>query len=131
MLQRTEPDPSSQQFPCPGQRVKYECRILTPRVSLTWKLPSGEIFPDFTGGTSVGTVRHSSDDQYSATLAGKLKDDDPNNEEFFFNSTLLMLNPTNISTVACVGSTRTDNIQKNSTIIHSGGFGVVIMIAIR
>ena len=129
MLQRTEPDPSSQQFPCPGQRVEYECRILISTISLTWILPSGETLREFTGVSSVGAVRNSSDEQYSATLTGKMEDDDPNSDYFFFNTTLLMLNPTNGSIVTCRGTIMTNVIQGNSTVLHSGGFGVVIVIA--
>ena len=108
VLQRVEPEPASQQFPCPLQRVKYECRILRPTAILLWILPSGEKLPDFTRETSVGTVHNSSDgeynEEYSATLTGKMEDGDPNSDDFFFNSTLLIINSTNGTTLRCVGT---------------------------
>ena len=57
--------------------MQYKCQTMIPAVALTWRLPSGDTLPDFTGASSVGRVRNSSDDQFSATLTGKMEDDDP------------------------------------------------------
>ena len=93
---------------------------MIPTALLSWILPSGDTLPDFTGGSSVGTVRNSSDDQYSATLTGKMEDDDPNSDNFFFNSTLLVVNSKNGSKLTCFGTVGQDKIQGNVTITHSG-----------
>ena len=99
VIERIEPDPATQEFPCPHQIVQYKCQTLIPLTALTWRLPSGDTLPDFTGGSSVGRVRNSSDDQFSATLTGKMEDGDPNTDLFFFTSTLLIVNVSNDSTL--------------------------------
>ena len=104
----------------PGQRVEYECHILTPTAIFSWILPSGETLPDFTGGTSVGTVRSSSDDQYSATLTGKMEDDDPNSDNFFFNSTLAVPYTMNGSNITCFGTVGQNTMCDIAIITHSG-----------
>ena len=86
VIRRAEPDPNSQEFPCP-QRVQYECTTLSPVASQTWTVPSGGVGFGFTGASSVGRVRNSSDDQFSATLTSKMEDEDPESDSLFFTST--------------------------------------------
>ena len=62
VIERIEPDPATQEFLCPHQIVQYKCQTLIQATALTWRLPSGDTLPDFTGGSSVGRVRNSSDD---------------------------------------------------------------------
>ena len=97
-------EPATQEFPCPHQIVQYKCQTLIQTATLTWRLPSGDTLPEFTGNGSVGRVRNSSDDQFSATLSGKIEDDDPDTDPFFFTSTLLILKPTNGSSLTCIAS---------------------------
>ena len=103
VIERTEPDPATQEFPCPHQIVHYKCQTLIPVIALTWKLPSGDTL-QFTGASSVGRVRNSSDDQFSATLTGKMEDDDPDTDLLFFTSTLLILEPINGSSLTCIAT---------------------------
>ena len=126
VIERIEPDPVTQEFPCPHQIVQYKCQTLIPTATLTWRLPSGDTLPDFTGGSSVGRVRNSSDDQSSATLTGKVEDDDdPESDRFFFNSTLLILEPINGSSVKCIASVSGSLSQGNTTIILSVCYALV------
>ena len=83
--------------------MQYKCQTLIPTATLTWRLLCGGT-PEFTGGTPVGRVRNSSDDQFSATLTGKIEDDDPDTDRFFFTSTLLILEPMNGSSLTCIAS---------------------------
>ena len=125
VIERLEPDPVTQEFLCPHQIVQYKCQTLIPAVALTWRLPSGDTLPDFTGGSSVGRVRNSSDDQFSATLTGKMEDDDPDTDGFFFfTSTLLILEPINGSILTCIASVGGSLSQGNTTIILSGMYWV-------
>ena len=120
VIERIEPDPATQEFPCPHQIVQYKCQTLIATATLTWRLPSGDTLPDFTGGSSVGRVRNSSDDQFSATLTSKMEDDDPDTDIFFFTSTLLILEPINGSSLTCIASVSGSLSQENITIILSG-----------
>ena len=121
VIERIEPDPATQEFPCPHQIVQYKCQTLIPTSALTWRLPSGDTLPEFSGGSSVGRVRNSSDDQFSATLTGKMEDDDdPDSDHFFFTSTLLILEPINGSSVKCIASVSGSLSQGNTTIVLSG-----------
>ena len=120
VIERIEPDPATQEFPCPHQIVQYKCQTLIPTATLTWRLPSGDTLPDFTGGSSVGAVRNSSDDQFSATLTGKMDDDDPDTDLFFFTSTLLILEPINGSNLTCSASVSESLSQGNTIIVLSG-----------
>ena len=124
VIERIEPDPATQEFPCPHQIVQYKCQILIPTASLTWRLPSGDTLPEFSGGSSVGRVRNSSDDQFSATLTGKMEDDDPDTDRFFFTSTLLILEPINGSSLTCIVSISGSSSQGNITIVLSGMYWV-------
>ena len=120
VIERIEPDPAIQEFPCPHQIVQYKCQTLLPTAALTWRLPSGDTLPDFTGGSSVGTVRNSSDDQFSATLTGKMEDNDPDTDLFFFNSTLLIVNTTNNSILTCFVTIKGPNVEQNTFILLCG-----------
>ena len=126
MVERIEPDPATQEFPCPHQIVQYKCQTLLPTATLTWRLPSGDTLPDFTGGSSVGAVRNSSDDQFSATLTGKMEDDDTMTDFFFLNSTLLILKLINGSSLTCIASVSGSLSQDNSTILLSGMYNNII-----
>ena len=120
VIEKIEPDPATQEFPCPHQIVQYKCQTLIPTATLTWRLPSGDTLPEFTGSSSVGRVRNSSDDQFSATLTGKMEDDDPDTDFFLFNSTLLILEPINGSSLTCIASVSGSLLQDNTTIFQSG-----------
>ena len=120
VIERTEPDPASREFPCPHQIVQYKCQTLIPAVALTWRLPSGDTLPDYTGISSVGTVRNSSDDQFSATLTGKMEDDDTMTDFFFYTSTLLILSTTNDSILTCLVTTIGQSVQHNTSLFLSG-----------
>ena len=100
--------------------MQYKCQTLIPTATLTWRLPSGDTLPDFTGASSVGRVRNSSDDQFSATLTGKMEDDDPDTDRFFFTSTLLILEPINGSGLTCIASVSGSLSQGNTTTVLSG-----------
>ena len=102
---------------------------MIPVTALTWRLPSGDTLPDFTGGSSVGAVRNSSDDQFSATLTGKMEDDDTMTDFFFLISTLLILEPNNGSSLTCIASVSGSLSQDNSTIVLSGMYNQVIIWA--
>ena len=120
VIRRTEPDPNSQELPCPHQRVQYECTTLRPVASLTWILPSGDVLNDFTGGSSSGAVRNTLNGQFIATLTSKVEDQDPETDNFFFNATLLILNSTNGSTFECIANTRGRVIEETVTVTWSG-----------
>ena len=120
VIRRTEPDPNSQEFPCPHQRVQYECTTLRPVAVMTWILPSG-VGLGFTGASPVGRVRNSSDDQFSTTLTRKMEDEDPDSDDFFFTSTLLIIDPVNESDIICSGTAASGNVFKgNTTLVLSG-----------
>ena len=124
VIERIEPDPATQEFPCPHQIVQYKCQTLISTASLTWRLSSGDTLPEFSAGSSVGRVRNSSDDQFSATLTGKMEDDDPDTDLFFFTSTLLILEPINGSSLTCIASVGGSLSQGNTTIVLSGMYWV-------
>jgi hypothetical protein len=69
---------------------------------------------------SVGYVRSSPDNVYSATLTEKREDDDPDTERFFFTSTLLIREPVNETTLTCTGGGGEDPVDKSTTITLSG-----------
>ena len=122
VIRRAEPDPNSQEFPCPHQKVQYECTTLRPVAALTWMLPSG-VGLVFTGASSVGRVRNSSDDQFSATLTSKMVDEDPDSDDFLFTSTLLIIDPVNGSDFICSGVTASGTVfQGNTTVVWSGEY---------
>ena len=111
-LVRTQPDP--EELPCPQQQIKFDCQINVPSHVLKWDLPMGQSL-EFGVLRNVGDVRNSSDNSYSATLTGKINDQ--NSDLFFFNSTLLVLQPVNISILTCKIS---DQVEESSTITISG-----------
>ena len=120
VIERIEPNPATQEFPCSHQIVQYKCQTLISTATLTWRLPSGDTLPDFTGASSVGRVRNSSDDQFSATLTGKMEDDDSETDLFFFTSTLLILEHINGSSLTCIAFVSGRLSQENTTIVLSG-----------
>ena len=128
VIRRTEPDPNSQEFPCPHQRIQYECTTLRPVATLTWILPSG-VGLGFTGASSVGRVRNSSDDQYSATLTSKMEDEDPDSDDLFITSTLLIIDPANGSDIICSGGTASGtDFEGNITVVLSGEYCVAAIL---
>ncbi|CAI8044939.1 hypothetical protein GBAR_LOCUS24880 [Geodia barretti] len=116
-LERTKPDP--QQLPCPQQMIEFQCEILVPTTTLIWGLHTGQML-EFGVLRSVGDVRSSSDNVYSATLTGKREDNDPDTERFFFASTLLIREPVNQTTLTCTGGGGADPVDKSTTIKQSG-----------
>ena len=109
-LVRTEPDP--QQLPCPQQKIKFQCQITVPSISMAWSLPTGDDL-NFTGSANAGEVHNSSDNVYSATLTNKTDYD----SRFLFTSTLLILEPANGSNITCSGGTGADAV---AAVIISG-----------
>ena len=61
-----EPDPASQQFLCPNQRVIYECRVLIEAFAISWILPIGDDTELRLGGSR--TTTNTSDGQFTAVL---------------------------------------------------------------
>ena len=122
IFRRAEPDPNSQEFPCPHQRVQYECTTLIPVAVQYWILPSN-VGLAFTGASSVGRVHNSSDDQFSATLTSKMEDEDPDSDNLFFTSTLLIIDPVNGSDIICSGVTASGTVfQGNTTVVWCGEY---------
>ena len=118
-----EPDPASQQFPCPNQRVIYECRVLAGAFSVTWVLPSGDDAVLILGGSEqIGTTRNTSDGQFTATLTGS--ESVGMAGAFKINSTILIKPPLDVfnnSVVTCrANSIVVINPTNMSTITLSG-----------
>ena len=89
-------------------------------------LPSG-VGLGFTGASSVGRVRNSSDDQFSATLTSKIEDEDPDSDDFFCTSTLLIIDPVNGSELICSGTAASGTVfQGNITVVLSGEYSVAV-----
>ena len=88
---------------------------------MTWILPSG-VGLGFTGASSVGRVRNSSDDQFSATLTSKMEDEDPDSDDLFFTSTLLIIDPVNGSDIVCSGTAASGTVYQGNmiTVVLSG-----------
>ena len=85
-------------------------------------LPSG-VGLGFTGASSVGRVRNSSDDQFSATLTSKMVDENPDSDDLFFTSTLLIIDTVNGSDIICSGVTASGTVfQGNTTVVWSGEY---------
>ena len=115
ILVRTEPDPTSQELPCANQTIVYECRLLIPTFTLTWRLPNGEELEfigneaaennTLTNGTTIATLT-----EMMSAGSGR----------FLFTSTLLIQETINMSSLTCVGATALDNPTAETTIIHSG-----------
>ena len=81
-------------------------------------LPSG-VGLGFTGAISVGRVRNSSDDQFSATLTSMMED--PDSDDLFFTSTLLIIDPVNGSELICSGTAASGNVFQGNVIVLSSG----------
>ena len=116
-MELTEPDPTSQQFPCPNQRVVYECRTLVGSTALTWTLPTNMTRLAFAGSEITGTTRTSSYGQFTAVLD---RSDPVNSSLYLMTSTLIILPPLahlTGSTVTCAGSGGTTGDVVNETII--------------
>ena len=117
VLVRTEP---SQQSPCPGQTVEYECHSEIPVAALVWTLPTGESLPDFTTGSMVGSTRTASDGVGVATLTSIVPDNDPNTDFFFFTSTLLIMETINNSNISCAVAIGNDVMKQTAVVTLSG-----------
>ena len=118
-LERTKPDP--QQLPCPQQMIEFQCEILVPTTTLIWGLHTGEML-EFGVLRSVGDVRSSPDNVYSATLTGRREDDDTMTDWFFFTSTILIREPVNRTTLTCTGGGGTDPGDESTIITLSGEY---------
>ncbi|CAI8031893.1 hypothetical protein GBAR_LOCUS18060 [Geodia barretti] len=114
-LVRTEPE----QLPCPQQRIEFQCETIVASQTLIWTLPTSDTI-EFGVLRTVGDVRNSSDNVYSATLTNKIEDEDPNTDRFFFTSTLLVLEPANRSNLTCTGGTAAASVKMSTTITQSG-----------
>ena len=117
VLVRTEP---SDQSPCPGQMVEYECHSEIPVSTLVWTLPTGESLPDFTTGSMNGSRRTASDGVPVANLTSIVPDDDPNSDFFFFTSTLLITETVNNSNISCTVSIQNDVMKQTAVVTLSG-----------
>ena len=121
-VELTEPDPTSQQFPCPNQRVVYECRTLVGSTALTWTLPTDMTRLAFEGSEITGTTRTSSYGQFTAVL-DRSDPDNTNSSLYWMTSTLIILPPLAHlagSTVTCAGGTTTGDVVEIITIVMSG-----------
>ena len=117
ILVRTEPDPTSQELPCANQIIVYECKQLIPSESLIWTLPNNEILR-FSLLRDINDTQTSDDDNYIATLTNKIEGEVT--DTFFFTSTLMILEPVNVSTVTCTGGISPNLVDNDITIILSG-----------
>ena len=116
ILERTDP---AEQLPCPGQRVEFQCHTQRFSSLLRWELPNSNVLT-FTGGSSDGTVRNTTDNNYSAVLTRKVEDSSPDSEYFKFYSTLLVIRPLNGTSVKCSGAVGLDSYDNSSSILISG-----------
>ena len=120
ILVRTEPDPTSQELPCANQRIVYECQQLIPSQSLTWSLPNIDTLR-FSQSRDINDTEPpdpSDDDNYIATLTNKTEGEVI--DTFFYTSTLMILEPVNVSTVTCTGGISPNLVDNDITIILSG-----------
>ena len=117
-LVRVDPDPQQQEFPCPHQSIEFRCQVFISALGIQWILPTSEMLI-IGQAEDIGTVKSSSDNAYSATLADRTRDPD-NANLFFFTSTLLVTKPVNGSSVTCVGVTGADPPTQSISIILSG-----------
>ena len=115
VLVRTEP---SDQSPCPGQMVEYECRIQTPVNTLVWTLPTGDDLPEFAGFDDVNDNRSSG--SFTATLTGKMMSSISG--RFFFNSTMVFPVNMNNSNLICTGVAGATPVEDSTTITLSGDY---------
>ena len=63
-----------------------------------------DTYLSYSGGSSVGVVRNSTDNKYSANLTMLMEDDIEFSEYFLFQSTVLLVNPHNGTTITCSGA---------------------------
>ena len=117
ILVRTEPDPTSQELPCANQIIVYECQQLLSSESLIWILPNNEVLR-FSLLRDINNTETSDDDNYIATLTNKIEGEVI--DTFFFTSTLMILEPVNVSTVTCTGGISPNLVDNDITIILSG-----------
>ena len=66
-------------------------------------MPS-DTYLSYSGGSSVGVVRNSTDGKYSANLTKLTEDDIEFSEYFLFQSTVLLVKPQNGTIIACSGA---------------------------
>ena len=117
ILVRTEPDPTSQELPCANKMIEYECQQLIPSESLIWILPNNEVLR-FSFSRNINDTETSDDDNYIATLTNKIEGEEI--DTFFCTSTLMILEPVNVSTVTCTGGISPNLVDNDITIILSG-----------
>ena len=119
-----EPDPASQQFPCPNQRVVYECRILVDSSELAWILPiNGNDRLGFAGNEMSGITRSISDGKFIATLTESVQVEGTAPPRYLINSTLHIQPPLdnlNSTSLTCVGGTTGHSVMETITITLSG-----------
>ena len=99
--------------------IKFECEILVPTATLIWTLPNDEIL-EFGVLKNIGEERSSPNNDYIATLTGKMEDSDPETDRFFFTSTLLVKEPINGTTLTCTGGGGADPVEESTEITLSG-----------
>ena len=116
ILVRTEPDPTSQVLPCANQIIVYECRLLSPAFTLSWRLPNGEEL-DFNSGNDIIENNTLTNGTTIATLTEIMPAG--GSGRFLFTSTLLIQETIDMSSLTCVG-TDIDSPTAETTIIHSG-----------
>ena len=119
ILVRTEPDPTSQELPCANQRIGYECRLLIPTFTLSWRLPNGEEL-EFNSDNDIIENNTLTNGITIATLTEMISE---GGGRFLFTSTLLIQETIDMSSLTCFGPTGDlDNPQPTTetTIIHSG-----------
>ena len=112
---RTEPDPTSQELPCANQTIVYECRLLIPTFTLTWRLPNGEKL-EFNGGNDIIDNNTLTNGTTIATLTEIMS---AGSGRFLFTSTLLIQETIDMSSLTCFGAD-VPQPTAETTIIHSG-----------
>ena len=109
-----EPDPP---FPCPNQRVVYEC-TLEGYIALRWILPTDEMT-----GLGFGGLEMPGTNDSNGTFIAFLNRSDQMGASFTITSTLQIqhLDNLNDSSLTCVGVTTSgNNVEDMITITVSG-----------
>ena len=120
VLLRTDPDETFGQLPCPGHNVVYECQI-NGSSFLRWELPP-DTYLSYSGGSTIGVIRNSSDDKYSANLTMLIEDNIEFSEYFLFQSTVLLVKPQNGTVIACSGAAGPDTYIEHAKIYTGGKY---------
>ena len=119
-----EPDPTSQQFPCPNQTVIYECRVLVESSEIVWVLPTNDNANlRFLGTEMSGTTRSAPDGKFIATLIESVPVEGTSPVRYLINSTLHIQPPLdnlNGSSLTCAGGTTGQPVMETITITLSG-----------